>query len=95
MWPLTPIPSKQQIESTAARNGLFVPLAFGVEIARDAVEAVSALGNEIDAREQMLRDEAAEAPGVRGLETDELVEQERRGAREVGLPCQVERRNSV
>ena len=88
--PLTPIPSSSRLSPPDARDRLFVALAFDVGIGRQAVEAVGPLGIEVDSRQEMLREEPAEAPGVRGVETDEFVEQERRGVREVRLPRRVE-----
>lgn len=73
----------EQSNSTGTRNRLFVAIALGVEIRSETVETVSPLRIEIDTREQMFGHEPTKASGVRDVETDELVEQKRRGSGEV------------
>ena len=80
-------PEQQKIETTDRCDRFFVTLAFTVRIGRHSIEAVGLVGTEVDSREQVLRQESPEAAGVRRVETDEFIQQERRRVREVGLPC--------
>ncbi len=90
MCPFTPSPSSRRSSPPDGGDRFFVTFAFDVWIWRHTVEAVRLAGTEIDSRQQVLRQKSPEAAGVRRVETDEFIQQERRRVREVGLPCGME-----
>jgi len=56
---------QEQIQTADCRDRFFVAFAFDIEISRDTIEAVSSIGIEIDARQEMLGQEPSKATGVR------------------------------
>ena len=51
----------------------------GVCVGCRTIEAMRSVGIEIDSRQKMLRQKPSKAAGMRRVETNELIEQERRG----------------
>ena len=96
MWPLVPMPRICRSIPPAAAIAVLVARALRLGIRRRAVEEVDPLRRQVDAREQMLLHErAVAARDVAGPMPSELVEIERRGAGEVGLPVRVQRAELV
>ena len=78
----------QQLQSDPADplNRGFIALAFGLKVIGRSVEAVEALEWKTDVIDQVLADESVEARRMRVIDTDELVQRERRRTREIRLP---------